>query len=561
MKIQSQDKSVGDILQAGYYRIPRFQRPYSWTKENVEELITDILNGNSSDYFIGSIVVFKDSAKRFGIVDGQQRMMTITMILCAIRDAFIREGEEDLAKGIHLYIEKNNLENKPEFIVFSDTSYPYFHEVIQSYAKEGDNIEINIGDEEKCIADAFLIINKAIEKKIDPAKKESKKKAIKFLEEIRDIVLNLNIIFIEVGNEDDSYLIFETLNTRGKDLAVTDLIKDFLARNIKEKSTKVDRFKDRWNVVIKIIEESPDISSDNFFLHFWLSRFDYITLKKLYKSIKKTIKPESAQHFLKNIEKDVQLYRAAVEPDYRSWQKTEEQIKNSLLALNLFKVKQPLPYILGILREYTDKKISKGTTEKALKTLENFHFQFSAITSHRSSGGLSTLYASKAVALSKAKNTQEAAKIINETRGKLKNKKLTLEEFEIDFTDLKFSKEFSKQKNIIKYILSEIDKNMSTSGRLTDYRNMTIEHIAPQNGSGSSFSNLDIANIGNLILIDEETNQKLENKTFDEKKKILSSKNIWLDDVLKKASTWNPEIIAKRSKLLAKIAYEKIWKI
>ena len=72
MKIRSIDKDIKDILESGFYRIPRFQRPYSWDRENIEDFWNDVIINADADYFIGSMVVFKPpSSDTAGVVDGQ----------------------------------------------------------------------------------------------------------------------------------------------------------------------------------------------------------------------------------------------------------------------------------------------------------------------------------------------------------------------------------------------------------------------------------------------------------------------------------------------------------
>lgn len=130
MKITCLDKEIKKVFETGYYHIPRFQRPYSWEKEHITEFWTDTIAESETDYFIGSIVVYKKDNELFGIVDGQQRLTTITMILCALRDFYLSEGVESSAKGIHTLIEKIDLNNESKFVLQTETSYPYFQEHI-----------------------------------------------------------------------------------------------------------------------------------------------------------------------------------------------------------------------------------------------------------------------------------------------------------------------------------------------------------------------------------------------------------------------------------------------
>ena len=88
MKIEANDKEIQDIFSLGYFKIPRFQRPYSWSTEEVESFWDDIILEKTENYFIGSMVVYQIRKPYFGIVDGQQRLTTITLILSASRNAF-----------------------------------------------------------------------------------------------------------------------------------------------------------------------------------------------------------------------------------------------------------------------------------------------------------------------------------------------------------------------------------------------------------------------------------------------------------------------------------------
>lgn len=101
MKITCIDKEIKKVFETGYYHIPRFQRPYSWEKDHIAEFLNDTLIENETDYFIGSIVLYKINADLFGVVDGQQRLTTITMILCALRDFYLDENHVNLAQGVH----------------------------------------------------------------------------------------------------------------------------------------------------------------------------------------------------------------------------------------------------------------------------------------------------------------------------------------------------------------------------------------------------------------------------------------------------------------------------
>ncbi len=398
MDIKPNDRDVKQILQSGYYLIPRFQRPYSWDIENISEYWDDTIKESGEDYFIGSMVVYKTTSGDFGIVDGQQRLATIMMILCALRNAFQKEGFPRLANGVHALVERPDLNNQPKFVLSTETSFPYFQEHILKFGKP-DLEKTTPKKEERDIESAFTQISKYIDAALQAIKRdptlnqEEKTKSIekKFVS-IRDRILAPKLIMIELDNEDDAYIIFETLNTRGKDLRVSDLVKNHLTKLLKSGSKSVDTTKIQWQNILTTIEGSDaDISTDSFLHHYWLSKHDYVTAKKLFKMIKKTVTKHNAPSFLFELTQDAVTYREIHETASRKWMSYEQNIKSALDALSLFRVKQQVPMTLSAMREYKAKKIKKNKVEYILIAIENFHFSFTAVTSQRSSGGISLM--------------------------------------------------------------------------------------------------------------------------------------------------------------------------
>jgi len=567
MKIESTDKEVRSILQSGYYRIPRFQRPYSWEKDHILDFWTDIIIDSDDDYFIGSMVVYKQEKGYFGIVDGQQRMTTITILLCVLRNVMNDLGLTDSAEGVHSLIERKNIDNVPEYILTSESSYPYLQEYIQKF---GDaDLSVTPLEEEKTLQNAFKQSEKLVRGivnsiKINTTVKDDDKPELiaTNLRKVRDCLLDLKVIFIELDDEDDAYLIFETLNTRGKDLNTSDLVKNHLTKLLKAGNANIDSTKEKWATLRKKIEESEsDIEIDPFLHTYWLSRYEFVTQKKLFKEIKKRITKDNAKEFIGSLLSDSDIYRSIYEPSYRDWKKEDIGIVRALDSLNLFRVKLQVPTVLSVLRNYFDEEIKKASAERALTSIAKFHFIFTAVTSQRSSGGISQMYASTARRLSEASDSQSKNNIINEFRAKLRDKIPSPSEFDVNFQQIIFTKSSTKQKKLVQYILSELHRDSHT-GIPVDYSQMTIEHIYPENPNG--FPKLDdsiIGQMGNLILIDQNLNDQLANKTFQEKKRILLDNGIRLDNTLVGAKEWSEEHIQQRTLELSNYAYEKVWKI
>lgn len=569
MKIKCIDKEVKDILESAYYKIPRFQRPYLWDRENVEEFWSDSVVEENGEHFIGSIVVYKSKDEFYGVVDGQQRLATITMILCALRNALAEEGYTDLAEGSHRLIERRDINNKSQFVLQSETSYPYLQEYIQKFGSP--ETEPTVGEEEINLKNAFTLIEQKIDGAVESINtdttlsQERKKETIKGkLTAIRNSILTLKLIFIELDDEDDAYVIFETLNTRGKDLRPTDLVKNHLTRLLRPKTESVDITKDKWNSLVELIEaSSADISTDNFLHHLWLSQYDYVTAKKLFKAIRRKVSKSNARDFLDILIRDSRLYRVINETAYGKWTRAEIGLRESINALNLFRVKQDMPMLLSIMREYHTGGLNLKHVRRILTAIENFHFLFTAVTSQRSSGGISLMYAFHARGLYAANSAEDKIEVLEELINKLRTKVPSYDEFEVNFFELRFSRKYTKQKKLVQYVLAKMDQKCRRPGAPVDYEQMTIEHLAPENpGAGKAkLSDSVVAQIGNLILVDQTLNQNLTNKDFNEKKRILLSSSAWLDDEIKNATMWGSEQLQVRTKALANLAYNKIWEI
>src|SRR5215211_1180829 len=132
MQLRSNDRTLRQVLSAYFFFIPRFQRPYSWTKGNVEDLWEDAIQEGGSEYFIGSMVVYPESDDTVAVIDGQQRLTTLMMLLCALRDAAEAEGHDGLANGTHTFVERTDENDKDRFVLHTETSFPYLHDEVLS---------------------------------------------------------------------------------------------------------------------------------------------------------------------------------------------------------------------------------------------------------------------------------------------------------------------------------------------------------------------------------------------------------------------------------------------
>lgn len=566
MKIESEDIDIESLLAGRFFSIPRFQRPYSWEDDNIQDLWDDVMSAGGEDYFIGSMVVFKEGKQEYSVVDGQQRLTTITLFLCAIRDAFVGLSESDLAEGLHQLVERKNRSNKNEFVLRTETSFPYLQEKILKFGDpDVDNI-LELAEEQTLRrANATLVkkvgeVLQAVD--VDSSIPATEKPATKVdrLIAIRDAVLNLKVILVKLENEDDAYLIFETLNTRGKDLSVADLFKNHFTKHLKSKGS-VDAVKLKWTSVLQMIHESSaDLTPDAFLYHFWASRHDAAPLKKLYAVMKKRVGPKDAKSYLDALVNDAQLYRAVHEPTYL-WNVNERRVARSLAAIQLFRVAQPTPALLSLVRAYKDGKIKFAKLADTIEAIENFHFAFTAITSSRSSGGISGMYSSFARKLFESTDSQSASSEIRQFVQKLRDRRPSLAEFELGFTDVIYTNSATKQKNLVRYILRKFAEH-DGSKFAVDWDELTVEHIQPQVTTGTvSWDESTIGQLGNLFYLDPKKNGALGDKPAMEKKAILLQEGYSIPGALVSAVDWTADVVEARTKAMAATGHTIIWKI
>lgn len=561
MKIESQDQTVEALFKGTVFEIPSFQRPYSWEMDHINKFWDDILENISDTYFIGSMVVYKGDRSKVFVVDGQQRLTTIAILLCALREGFKNIGATDLAEGIQAYIQQRDRDSRTVYVLKTETSFPYLQEEV---LKDGPaTIVTRFGDEERAIERAFSEFKKkvaegtdAIYNNLERTPEENNSEVIRWLTEIRDTVLDLNVIVVTLDNESDAYTIFETLNTRGKDLALTDLLRNHFKRMIDE-GTEVDHATLKWRSVIETIRGAPsNLDPDEFVVHSWQSRYDFVTKAKAFAKAKERIVEANANEHLNRFLSDAEHWRSIFDPDFR-WNSAEKEVAKSLRALRIFKVKQSTPGVLSLIRAYRDGIIRYRNLRDAIEMIEKFHFTFNAVTSSRSSGGVSGMFASFGKQIFNSREADAASQVLRDLKVKLRNRVADPDEFDANFRQITFIRGQTSQKDLIRYILKKVQKEEG-SPTVGESDDLTIEHLLPQASARAAST---VGQIGNLILVDKETNDQLANKEFKEKKLILAEKGYRLPEILTEVDDLTDEAIEKNTLRIAELSRSRVWRI
>lgn len=556
--------AVEELLNRRYYLIPRFQRPYSWDDGNLDDFWRDALEDNDAGYFVGPMVGWRKSATSpFAyVVDGQQRLTTITLLLTILRGEFTRLGEDKLARGVHRLVERPDRDSEERFVLQPEAGdSAYLNNGILSEAP--DRTAVPSGAKDAAIEKAYKWLTTRVNRVLAPPNAPALKKsaAVAELKSMRDRLLSLRVIWVEHGNEDDAYVVFETLNSRGKDLAVADLLKNHLLNRIRTKNKRADVARDSWDAMRRRLDEAnPPIDTDRYIQHWWLSSEDYIAQRKLFKAIRTKVRTEDqAKERLDSICADAPLYRLIWEPGSGLWAPEALALHNALVALRVFGVTQPAPLLLAALRARRDGGAKLPQLKPTFQAVERFHFQVNTIAAQSSSGGISAMYARHARALTRASSSQDKAKVLATFRAGLAKSAAERDVFLAAFPErLVLTDALTRDKRLVRYVL----KTMHESCRAHRPARPTVEHLLSQDQISGAISADVVGQIGNLLWVDEGLNAKLANKTFDEKKKILAKEKASYDfeDILDEKE-WGEKQITARGQRLAAKAYDDVWKL
>ena len=559
MRLFAYPRSFKDILTLQRkYIIPRYQREYSWELEQLEEFWNDIKGQIlfedsvyiTQDYFIGSLVLVGDDEKGtdFLVVDGQQRLTTITILLSALTQIGKELEEEAFYKSCYSYIEGKDSEYNDFFKLVNETPKPFFQRAIQHNSEE-----------EKALLYAYNFFYTHVNRE-----RTQHENPILFLKALRDQIVKCSTIFITVDNEEDAQNIFETLNAKGKDLETLDLVKNKIF-GVLNKEHPSDFAKDNWNnIKTNLRSRSESVSLSTFFRHFWIAHYSFATENKIYKLFQEKIPQTENDYktFVNNLEIFSNHYIKAISPLHIDWKTQEErQVLYALMAINDFKVIQPRPLVTTLIGLYHNRLLKINDLNSIILKLEMFHFIFSAITSSRASG-LESLYSRYSRQLNSSNDKVEIKKILSELSLKLKeklNSEITYEGFEKKFISLKFSNNFTSDKKLIQYIFKLKEKSLMRTNELS-IDLITLEHIHSQK-IDTEWSH----NIGNLLPLAKELNEDCKNYDLDKKIPILKKSELKqvkdFCEEMKSEKLWTRDLSDKRAQELSQEIYDLALKV
>lgn len=565
------DRTIGDILFSNKYKysIPRYQRPYSWELDQIDELWND-LKGSDDTFFIGSFVFNLEHLEEKGfieVIDGQQRLMTITILMAAMREVAREEGMEGIAHRIqtNCIAFENRRGHQTYRITPGESIRSYFVETIQKSDK-GEVCSPKT-KEQKLVFKNFEELKFRVRNELKGVSDAQTKEDI--LDALWEKVDELKVIWIEIKSEEDAYVIFETVNARGAELQVSDLLKNLIFKNVKVEDG-ADIAKQKWQSIEDKFDQSFDVSK--FIRHFWLSKYGYAGEKQLYKEIKRRISGSEFRNFLDELEQNASIYNMLMTGSLEEWSayKNGAQIFSVVKGFRAMNVNQVNMLLLCLVRNLDKVNVNP---QSFLKKIENFTFQYSAV-SKLPTNRIEKLYSKSAIELEKialsnlnGKDSQYQTKLMDLIHG-FKAEAPSQAIFMDKFAEIGY-KDSPKGRGLICYILAKINQSMGTGETAVDFSNANIEHFLPQSPSSEWKLNKeeikDYVNLlGNLTLMHKKINSKASNKSIKEKIDALRESEVALTvemarEIEQNDFMWGRNEILERQNKLANLAYNKVW--
>lgn len=543
MKIDADELTVGSLFNRGdlIFQVPMYQRPYDWGPDQWNDLWNDVTDSELGGvHFIGSLVAIKEGTRVKGfnkleIVDGQQRLATISILLCALRDCYNAREQIELADSIHMsYLESRTFRDKSRKLSLGRVDDNSYESLIQCNPLEKHNVTY-----------AYEFFKEKITNNDN-------------LDDIAEKFTNgISLVLITAENAEDAFKLFETLNDRGLELSAVDLIKNYILSSVAKKNAKdLDAVIEVWDTIVNHLEEIDKI---RFFRQFLLANYPgKVTKQTLYPAYKRQIdKTKDLPELVLNLSEAAEFYERIHEQTFKN-QKLNEKLED------LINLKATISFSL-ILRLIIEKWIPIDIL-KVIPTIEAFSLRRAVCG--WSTGEMDTIY-------NQITNWDGGLPSPEKICDYLRDRTPKDEEFKQKFVDRDF-----RQDSQTKYVLEQFEyfKVGTREKRITGRQNVHIEHIMPLKihtkkcirkyggdwqaylGSDAEKHSEYVQKIGNLTLLAAELNVGASNNPFEAKKTFYEKSEIKITKELCNLDDWRIQQIEERSDQFAKDAL-KIWKI
>jgi hypothetical protein len=541
--------SYNDLIANGRtFQVPPYQRDYSWEKEYWEDLWMDILDLPKEKYHYMGYVVFQEEDPKIKtsiIIDGQQRFTTLS-ILCL---SAIRLLQEWANSGIDKTNNETRIEKLTEKflgnfstskltitpkLILNKNNDDFYKSYLLNHRKPPAVAKLK--PSQKKLWQAYEYFYELLNAKIVSRSGEE-------LASFIDDEISNSLIFTTINVSDDlnAYKVFETLNARGVKLSPADLLKNYLFSKAFESSTsELEETERRWQSINDFLGKS-DLPT--FLRHYWNSRNELVRISNLFRTIKGSIQtPQQVFDLLNELEQLAPVYSAFENPADQMWNKDQRAF---IRSLNLFGVSTWYSLMLVAKQKFSEEEFTK-----LLHELNVITFRYNVIS------GLHTNEIEVVFNKLSIKIFKDEVSTASQAFEQLKAIYVTDENFAQAFATKLLSTK--RNKNLVKYVLVELENTIAGTAHQFEDAKSTIEHILPENPSSlweASFPATEqeeyIYLIGNYTLLEEVLNKKADGKVFSEKLLFYKTSSYKMSKVELNYTDWTPIILRKHQDKMA----------
>lgn len=573
MKIDAQGRKVRELLERKIcYEIPDYQRPYSWTTDEIDDLFNDLDASvdTKNNHFFGAVVFNcerKESDKVVEVIDGQQRLTTLMILFYAIRKIYSEErfnsekgistrrnNVENLLEfldddgeviGIKLKLGEANREFYKSYIVGSWDKNDEEKEKVKKDFKNKNSLKVN-----KPIIDAYEHIFNVIYGKI---RNISNSQAYNYLKEYHNTILDkFEVVEIEVENDVDAFLIFETLNDRGLELSSVDLIKNKLFKNCSTSSDFED-IKEKWIKVLGILEDAKEVKK--FIRHYWIYKHKFVSPQELFKEVRDYVGNDyiKSKEIIDDLDRLAPYYNILKNPnDKILLNKNLVDILEEMKALN-FDLNYPI--MLSVFDNYPN---DEDMIYRVTKLTLNFLVRYICVLKRKPSA-IERVFSDLArnIDINKMAEELKSHAKDNEFKNAIKSLEVKIKSYSTYYLLVEYEKSL------------HINEKWISPGR----KNVTIEHILPQTVDitkecgkywidsfkedkddkyGKEQCEIYVNRLGNLTLLGQNGQNKASNKVFISKKEVYKKHtDMFITKEILYYDKWDTESIEDRQEKMA----------
>ena len=440
------------------YRVPRYQRDYSWTREQWEDLWSDILEVQAERedrHYLGAVVVKAESDREFSVIDGQNRMATLSVLALAViskLEDMADAGQDSEANRQRSKELRNRFvgERDPASLVESSrlflngTDDGFYQGCLVRLRAPHNLCDLPASNQQ--LWKAFRYFRESLDKL--PDMQEDGMAVTRILSET--VARGLLFILITVDDELNAYTVVETLNARGIELTATDLLKNYMFSKVQVPSD-LRALQRRWQSLVGTVEPRwfPD-----FLRYHLLCTHSTVRKRRMFKLVRSEVKSAHDVFALMDaIEPRGELFAALRDPEHEYWIESPKA-KRSVWELGLFGACQMTPLLFSAW-EF----LSRAEFYRCLELVSTITFRYSVVGKLHGARLESAYHrAAKAVATERARNAREVFEVLRPVY-------VEDPQFRQSFADLALA---GSQGKLVRYVLGRLESD--ASGRECDPR-------------------------------------------------------------------------------------------